>query len=147
MGKVLGMHHEQASVNRTKPRPSFQLQKCPFACCTFLVISSKTVQLKVENSAQTISRFSLVRFCAPMHAWSCSFSFSPGPDVIKLFVRYLRIFVLSQSVCQTRLENIARNKHSSLLRKLVKYRQKSIITFGPRYNALKLFTSVIYKCS
>ncbi len=86
------------------------------------------------------------------------------------FVRNLRIFIISQSVCprqvllaqsnvcgntrslpqsgvskrcfirvgsclifkhQTRLERLARDKHSSLLRKPVNYRQKSFIILGP----------------
>ncbi len=53
----------------------------------------------------------------------------------------LRIFVLKQSVCQASLENLARDKHSSLLRKFVNYGQKIIITLP------NVFTAVIYKCS
>jgi hypothetical protein len=41
------------------------------------------------------------------------------------------IFVLSQSVCKNRLEKLVRDKHSSLLCKLVNYGQKSLITFAP----------------
>ncbi len=40
------------------------------------------------------------------------------------FVHNLRIFVLSQSFCSTRLETLAWHKYSSLLRKQVNYRQK-----------------------
>ncbi len=56
------------------------------------------------------------------------------------------IFVLSKSVCQNRLEKlVARDKHSSLVRKYVNYRQKSFITLAPGPNVTKNLTSVIYK--
>ena len=42
----------------------------------------------------------------------------------------------------TRLEKLARDKHSSLLQKSVIYRQKSFITLGPGVNVIKLFSFV-----
>jgi hypothetical protein len=50
---------------------------------------------------------------------------------------------LSLSVCQIRQEQVAMDKHSSLLRKFVNYEQKSFITLGPGDNFMKLFTSGI----
>ncbi len=41
-------------------------------------------------------------------------------------VRDLRIFILSQSVCQTKLKRLTNEKHSSLLRKFVNYRHKKL---------------------
>ncbi len=70
---------------------------------------------------------------------------TPGANVIKLFsVRDLQIFVLSPTVSWTRLEKLARDKHSVLLRKFVNYRQKSFITLTPGANVIKLFVSIIY---
>ena len=47
---------------------------------------------------------------------------------------------------KTRLERLARDKRSSLLRKLVNYGPKSFITLGPGPNVIKYFMAVIYKC-
>ncbi len=47
------------------------------------------------------------------------------------FVRDLRIFVESQSVSQTRLENFDRDKHSRLVQKFVNHGQKCLITSTP----------------
>ncbi len=52
------------------------------------------------------------------------------------FVRDLHIFLLSQSVCQTRPQKLTNDKHSSLLWKPVIYGQKSFITLGPGANLL-----------
>jgi hypothetical protein len=42
----------------------------------------------------------------------------PGPNVIKLFWSVIyEFFKISQGVCQTRLEKLAKDKHSSLLQK------------------------------
>jgi hypothetical protein len=57
----------------------------------------------------------------------------PGPNVIKLFVRNLRIFVKSLSVCPRQAFPAESNKHSSLARKFVNYGQKSFITLAPDY--------------
>ncbi len=57
--------------------------------------------------------------------------FWPETNVKNFFVRDLRIFVLSYSVRQTRLEKLTNNKHSSLLQKPVIYGQISFITLGP----------------
>ncbi len=43
---------------------------------------------------------------------------------------------------QTRLERLAMDKHSSLLRKSVNYGQKSFTTLGPGVDVIKLFSSV-----
>jgi hypothetical protein len=50
---------------------------------------------------------------------------------ITFFVHDLRIFVLSYSVCQTRLEKLTNEKHSSLLRKSVIYIRKKFYNTGP----------------
>ncbi len=50
-------------------------------------------------------------------------TFTPGPHVIQLFVRKLRVFALSQSVCKKRLETFVTGKHFGLS-KLVNYGQK-----------------------
>jgi len=55
----------------------------------------------------------------------------------KNFARDLRIFILS--VCKTRLEKLARNKHFSLLRKFGDYGQKSFITLRPGQNGICLY--------
>jgi hypothetical protein len=55
---------------------------------------------------------------------------SPGDNVIKLFLRDLRIFFKKASVFSNRMERLVRNKPSSLIRKVVNYRQTSFITFG-----------------
>jgi hypothetical protein len=54
-----------------------------------------------------------------------------GVAIIKLFfVLNLWIFVLA-SVCKARIDKLAKEKHSSLLRKFVNYGQKGFITLGP----------------
>ncbi len=57
--------------------------------------------------------------------------FSSGANFIKKFVRNLRVFLQSQSVCQTRLEKLTRDKYSRLLRKIVKCGLKSFKTLAP----------------
>ncbi len=42
---------------------------------------------------------------------------------------------------QTKLENLASDKHSSLLQVLVNYGRKSFMTLGDGVNAMKLFSS------
>ncbi len=60
----------QTSANSTKYGPIFQFQKRPFAFNAFMVSPSKTAQLKVENSGQTTSRFSPIRYRTPRHELS-----------------------------------------------------------------------------
>ncbi len=48
------------------------------------------------------------------------------------YVHNLRIFILSQNVCQTKLEKLARDKRSCLLQKLVNYVHKKFCNIGPR---------------
>ncbi len=57
---------------------------------------------------------------------------SSGANVINLFF----LSVISNSVGQTRLEKLAREKHSSSLQKLVNYCGRSFITLGPEYPGL-----------
>ncbi len=59
-------------------------------------------------------------------------------------VRELRIFALSQSVYQTRLEKLTNDKHSRLLQKYVIYGQKSLITLAPGAYTIKQYGVVIY---
>ncbi len=56
-------------------------------------------------------------------------------------------FVLSQSVCQTRVEKFAWNKCSILLRKFVNYGRKKFITFTPGPKVITFFMYIIYDCS
>ncbi len=51
-------------------------------------------------------------------------------------VRDLRIFILSQSVCYTRLKKLARYKTLQFLQKFVNYRQKKFYNIGPRLEGL-----------
>ncbi len=58
---------------------------------------------------------------------------TPETNVIKLFLHVIfRIFILSQSVCQNRLQTLARNKHSCLLQKYVNYGHKKFYNIVPR---------------
>ncbi len=47
------------------------------------------------------------------------------------YVRNLRTFALSQSVCQPPVEKFFKVKHTTLLRKCIIYGQKSFITLAP----------------
>jgi hypothetical protein len=49
----------------------------------------------------------------------CHFLSLQGPMLQNLFVCDLQIFILSQSVCQTRLEKLTADKHPTLLRKSI----------------------------
>ncbi len=62
-----------------------------------------------------------------------------GANVVILFPRDLGIFILSYSVCLTRLEKLASDKHSSLLQKFVNHDKKSFITLGPVAKVIKAF--------
>ncbi len=64
------------------------------------------------------------------HPWSSSCPMNRGQCYKTFSVRDLQIFVLNQSICQTRLEKLTNDKHSSLLQKSVIYGQKSFITLG-----------------
>ncbi len=57
--------------------------------------------------------------------------YETGYSYKTFFVRDLQIFVLSQSVCCTRLKKLTKYKHSSLLRKTVIYGQKSFLALVP----------------
>ncbi len=57
---------------------------------------------------------------------------SMGQCYKTLFVRDLWIVLISYSVCQTRLEKFARDKHSSLLRKSVHHGRKKFYNIGTR---------------
>ncbi len=54
-----------------------------------------------------------------------------GPMLSNFFAHNFGNLVLSQSVCQRRLEKLATEKHTSLFQIFVYYRQKSFITLGP----------------
>jgi hypothetical protein len=45
----LQLERGQTSADRTKPGPSFQLKKWPFACCTFMVLLKKLSKLKLKT--------------------------------------------------------------------------------------------------
>ncbi len=59
------------------------------------------------------------------------------------FACNLQFFVISQSVCQTRLEKLARDKHSSLLCKFVNYGRKKFYNVGACVQCYKNFLLVI----
>ncbi len=61
-----------------------------------------------------------------------------------IFARNLRIFVVSQSVCKTRLTMLASDKHSSILREFVNYRQKSSITLTLGWKGLPGTNTLAY---
>jgi hypothetical protein len=63
---------------------------------------------------------------------------SQGQSHKTFYVSNLRIFVLSKSICKNRLEKLARDKHSSLLLKLVNYKQ-DFLTLAQWVNFLKHF--------
>ncbi len=69
----------QTSADRTKPGPSFQLQKWPFVCPEFSLLWSKTAKLKVENSAQRAFKFSPVRYHTPQMNHKSRKCYSLGP--------------------------------------------------------------------
>jgi hypothetical protein len=56
---------EKPLASRTKPGPSFQVWKQLLLRRLLMLLLNKTAQLKVENSAQTVFRFSPVRYRAP----------------------------------------------------------------------------------
>jgi len=68
--------------------------------------------------------------------------------LLNVFVHNLLIFVLSQSVCQTRLEKPAKDKHSSLLQKFINYDQIKFCNIVPRSQTHKTFphklTHILY---
>ncbi len=72
----------------------------------------------------------------------CAFHLGP---MLGNFFHPLRIFVISQSVCETRLEKLARDKHSSLLRKLVDNGQKKFYNFEPWAQCYETFCNVNLK--
>ncbi len=83
--------------------------------------------------------------------WSKLFLSLPRAQCQKTFyVRNLRTFVLSQSVCQTLVEKFFRDKHPILLQKCVNYGQKCFKTLAPGLNVIRLYgrnlrTSLISK--
>ncbi len=62
-----------------------------------------------------------------------------GQCYTTFFVPDLRVFVLSQSVCQTRLEKLSNDNYSSLSQKSIVQGQKCFVTLGPGVDLLKLF--------
>ncbi len=58
----------------------------------------------------------------PVHA---VLKLPPGPNVLKLLVHNLRIFVIGQSVCPWQAFPAQSNEHTSQVQKFVNYRQKS----------------------
>ncbi len=115
------------STKGTKPGPSFHLNKWPFACCTFLVLSVKLPNLKVETWPKQLIGYFMLVIVLPdrsqtslsilvkylhVRAWfyeDCSFNF------IWLIIRCSTL-VGSSLTCkyQTIQERLARNKRSSL---------------------------------
>jgi len=67
--------------------------------------------------------------------YGCNKFYSTGPSwghcYKTFYVCNLRIFILSSSICENRLEKLVMNKHSTLLQKLVNYGQNSFITLSP----------------
>ncbi len=61
----------------------------------------------------------------------------------KKFLRNLQIFVVSKSVCKTRLEKLAVDKHSSLLRKNLIYGREKFYNIGPERSHSKVAVMVV----
>jgi hypothetical protein len=57
--------------------------------------------------------------------------YSTRANVIKLFNPLFIHFCTKIEVCWTRLEKLARDKHSSLVQKFVNYEQKKFYDIGP----------------
>ncbi len=57
-------------------------------------------------------------------------------------VRTLQIFAPGKSVCYTRLETLARDKRSSLLRSFVNYGHKKFYVEGPRSPIADVWTNL-----
>ncbi len=79
---------------------------------------------------------SYIRLCLKYFLWWTLPLLSRGQCYTTFYFCNLRIFVLNQSVCKNALEELGKDKHSSLLRKLVNYRQmlkihKKIYYIGP----------------
>ncbi len=79
---------------------------------------------------------------------------SPGANVIKKFVRDLRIFMLSWSVCQTRLEKAFQLQTLQLITKICHLQTKKFYNIEPRSSSSgqKLangfpFSSACWECS
>jgi hypothetical protein len=57
---------------------------------------------------------------------------TPGTNIIKLFTDVIYEFLYLASVYLTRIDKLARDKHSSLLQKFVNYGRKTFYNIGPR---------------
>jgi hypothetical protein len=66
----------------------------------------------------------------------------PGANVIKLHLPVMTDFSTKPECLKTRLEKLARDKHSDSLQKFINYGQKKFYKIGP--NVIKLFTDVNY---
>jgi hypothetical protein len=57
---------------------------------------------------------------------------TPETNVIKLFTVVIYEFLYLAGVCLTRIDKLARDKHSSLLQKFLNYGRKKFYNIGPR---------------
>ncbi len=65
-------------------------------------------QARKVCQGQTLQLITKIRDLRPQKSF---ITLAPGADVIKLFARYLLIYVISLIVCQIRLEKLAMDKH------------------------------------
>ncbi len=83
--------------------------------------------------------------CCKASSSSDSFFAVWGQCCKTFYVRDLRIFVISLSVCPWQAFPDYSNKHTSLVQKFVNYGQKSSITLTPKANVIEHFTAIIYQ--
>ncbi len=102
-----------------------------------LVQSQSVCQTRLKQLAK--DKHSSVLQKSVMYGQKSFITLGPGVNVIEHFLCDLWIFIQSKSVCQTRLEQLAKDKYSSLLQKSVIYGQKSFITLGPGVNVIEFF--------
>ncbi len=102
-------------------RPGWRLGRC--VCC----------QVELKKKLETIIRFK-------RHSFILNFGHVTWAKCYKTFYgRKLRLFIISQSICSWQAFQAQSNKHSSLLRKFIDYRQKSFKTLATGRNVIKLF--------
>ncbi len=85
-----------------------------------------TTNIRLEHNGRTLATLTHCGGLSP-----ATIDETRGQCYKTFSVRDLQTFVLRQSVCQTGPEKLTNDKHSSLLRKSVTYRQKSFIAQGP----------------
>ncbi len=131
---VLGksFQHRQMFPSKARDYPS----EAPFICSTPPGLTHK-YQTRLERHARDKHNNLLRTF---INYGQKSFTIlTPGANIKNFFVHNLSTFLLSQSIFYTRVEKLAKDKQSSLVRIFANYRQKSFIRSTPGANVIKLF--------